>query len=304
MVVWCVDLESSHPNLYYSFLRRRRHGGNKINNNLNNLLHPSRRTIMTMTLLDHVRALVEAERDLTEALEQTLPLLSSNSSSSVIPPSSSSKRGAEPPLLPSPRSSAEVPTILAVARAYSLRTSAPPAWNTNLPVVGFATPNPLPHQLRGGALGAMQLSLAREEKKRKRKEVLVEEQRRREQRLKLLEESEKLKNEISLVVEGKGGVDNNRSVDNAVHDDGYIGGENQLQVKNNGITPEAKTNDPKRQEMIERQRVQMVQQQQQLATSTGQQLEESHKKKMVMSSMNLSESSSSSSSGEEGSDDE
>jgi hypothetical protein len=168
--------------------------------------------------------------------------------------------------------------------------------------VGFATPNPLPHQLRGGALGAMQLRLAREEKKRKRKEVLVEEQRQREQRLKLLEESEKLKKEISLIVEGKGGVDNNKSVDNAVSDDGYSGGENQLQVKNNGITPEAKTNDPKRQEMIERQRVQMVQQQ--LAASSGQQLEESYKKKMVVSSMNLSESSSSSSSGEEGSDDE
>ncbi len=74
--------------------------------------------IMTMTLLDHVRALVEAERDLAEALEQTLPLLSSNSSSYVIPPSSSSlKRGAEQSLLPSPHSSAEVPTILAVARA-------------------------------------------------------------------------------------------------------------------------------------------------------------------------------------------
>ena len=36
-------------------------------------------------------------------------------------------------------------------------------WNANLPVVGFATPNPLPHQLRGGALGGMQLKLAREE---------------------------------------------------------------------------------------------------------------------------------------------
>jgi hypothetical protein len=39
-------------------------------------------------------------------------------------------------------------------------------WNPNLPVIGFATPNPLPHQLRGGALGAMQLKLAREEKNR------------------------------------------------------------------------------------------------------------------------------------------
>ncbi len=246
----------------------------------------------TMTLLDHVRALVEAERGLTEALEQTLPLLSSNFNLGA---------GAEPHLLPSPRSSAEVPTILAVARAYSLRTSAPPAWNTNLPVVGFATPNPQPHQLRGGALGAMQLSLAREEKKRKRKlkETMAEEQRQREQRMKLLEEGEKMKKEISMNVEGK-----DKSVDNAVGDDGYTGVENPLQLKNNGMISETKTNDPKRQEMIERQRVQLVQQQQQSATSSGQQLEESHKKKTVGSSMNLSESSSSSSSDEEGSDGE
>ena len=101
-----------------------------------------------MSLLDHVRTLVQAEKGLTDALEKSLPLLSHNhqeSSSSVI---LSSQSQSEPPLLPTPRNASEVPTILAVARAYSLRTSAPPMWNPNLPVIGFATPNPLPHQLR------------------------------------------------------------------------------------------------------------------------------------------------------------
>ena len=115
-------------------------------------------------LLHHVRTLVEAEAALTDALEKTTPLLSSqyyNSVSSSILSSQS-----DPPLLPTPRNIEEVKTVLAVARAYSLRTSAPPMWNPNLPVIGFATPNPLPHQLRGGALGAMQLKLAREEKNR------------------------------------------------------------------------------------------------------------------------------------------
>jgi hypothetical protein len=278
------------------------------------------------TFLDHIRALVEAEQGLTEALEQTLPLLSPHSnnlaachnslhhsSSSVIPPSSSSQRGVEPPLLPAPRSSADIPTILAVARAYSLRTSAPPAWNTNLPVVGFATPNPLPHQLRGGALGAMQLTLAREEKKRRRKELLAEEQREREKRLRSSEEREKA-NKAETIMNEKGedgdNIDNKMDV---VDDDGYTGSENPSQIKNDGTTKGTKNNDPKRQDMIERERVQLVQQQQyqqqqrqqKSSTSSGQQPEagELHKKRPAVS-MKLSDSSSSSSSGEEGSDDE
>ena len=112
---------------------------------------------LTMTLLDHIRALVEAERGLTDVIERTAPLLPHSLSSTM----SSSSSHIEPPLLPTPRTIDEVPTILAVARAYAHRTSAPPMWDPSLPVIGFATPNPLPHQLRGGALGAMQLKLER-----------------------------------------------------------------------------------------------------------------------------------------------
>lgn len=135
------------------------------------------------SLLDHICNLVEAEQLLTEAIEKSLPLLSNNhqsSSSSVI---LSSSQQAEPPLLPTPRNTEEVSTILAVARAYSLRTSAPPMWNPNLPVIGFATPNPLPHQLRGGALGAMQLKLAREEKNKRGLELLNHRRRERKNRV-------------------------------------------------------------------------------------------------------------------------
>ncbi len=48
-------------------------------------------------------------------------------------------------------------------------------WNPAAPVVGFRTPNPLPHQLRGGALAALQLERARQtERLRKRKAEAVE----------------------------------------------------------------------------------------------------------------------------------
>merc|ERR1719491_1759067 len=43
--------------------------------------------------------------------------------------------------------------VLALARTLSSRTSAPCSWDPTMPMVNFATPNPLPHQIRGGALG-------------------------------------------------------------------------------------------------------------------------------------------------------
>ena len=101
------------------------------------------------TLLDHVRRLVEAEQGLTEALEKSLPLLPHHNNHHQ----SFSSQQAEPPLLPTPRNAEEVPTILAVARAYSLRTSAPPMWNPQLPVIGFATPNPLPQSVQPRSAG-------------------------------------------------------------------------------------------------------------------------------------------------------
>ncbi len=100
------------------------------------------------TLLPCVQTLVRLEQSLTTTLEATAPLLS----------------------LPTPTSLSQAELILALARTYSTRTSAPPGWNPPLPVAHFATPSPLPHQLRGGALGAMQLKMVREKKKRKRLE--------------------------------------------------------------------------------------------------------------------------------------
>jgi hypothetical protein len=40
--------------------------------------------------------------------------------------------------------------------------------------VGFATPNPLPHQLRGGALGTLQLEQARDSKRKRKEQELKE----------------------------------------------------------------------------------------------------------------------------------
>jgi hypothetical protein len=60
----------------------------------------------------------------------------------------------------------QVKEILAYARTLSTRTSAPCGWNPSLPLIGFATPNPLPHQIRGGCLGVMQLQQAKQEQAR------------------------------------------------------------------------------------------------------------------------------------------
>ena len=145
--------------------------------------HPPPTTTMTAanetninqrTLLNHIRSLVRAEQSLTTALSSTEALLH-RPSSSFIPNNSTT------PLLPLPAKS-QVSTILAIASSYSTKTSAPPTWASNLPVVGFTTPNPLPHQLRGGALGAMQLKLAREELRVKKEMAHAEKERKMEQK--------------------------------------------------------------------------------------------------------------------------
>lgn len=107
------------------------------------------------SLLEQLQALTKVERSLTEALEEAEPWLSSSSTDDSV--------------RPLPRTIEQVNQVLAVARNLSGRTSAPAGWNPQAPVVGFATPNPLPHQLRGGALGALQLEQARDSK-RKRQE--------------------------------------------------------------------------------------------------------------------------------------
>lgn len=111
------------------------------------------------SLLEKLQELTRVERALTGALEEAEPWLSSSKNDSV---------------RPLPSSMEQVDQILAVARNLNARTSAPAGWNPQAPVVGFATPNPLPHQLRGGALGTLQLERARSDadsSKRKRAEL-------------------------------------------------------------------------------------------------------------------------------------
>lgn len=103
-----------------------------------------------------MQALIKAERDLTDAIEQAEPWLSSSTSTT--------------PVRPLPTSMAQVEQVLALARNLSARTSAPAGWNPQAPVTGFATPNPLPHQLRGGALGTLQLERARAAKRQRQEQ--------------------------------------------------------------------------------------------------------------------------------------
>lgn len=117
----------------------------------------------SLRLLDRVTSLVEVERSLTAAMEDTAPWLSSSSPSFL-------KHGAVRPL---PESREDVERVLNLARNLSSRTSAPAGWNPQAPVIGFTTPNPLPHQLRGGSLGALQLELAKKRRVQQQEENRV-----------------------------------------------------------------------------------------------------------------------------------
>eukprot|EP00970_Alexandrium_tamarense_P009887 scaffold1967_cov199-Alexandrium_tamarense.AAC.69 len=237
------------------------------------------------TLLDHVRSLVKAEQGLTEALEKSQPLLAhTNSRHHLVSSSSVLTSQTDPPLLPTPRNMDEVQTILAVARAYSVRTSAPPMWNPRLPVIGFATPNPLPHQLRGGALGDMQLKMAREEKKRKSNEV---DERRENERSKKLKEEE-----MKRAQSAKEQLDEDDAMDVDRETSASAGKRKREEEPVTAL-------DPKKLEMLERQRRQASN----VSASNGQikrQQSADIKANKEAANMNLSDSSSS----DEGSDDE
>jgi len=127
-------------------------------------------------MLSAVARLSEAERRLTQVLDKT---------SRYLPNST------DPLLLPTPQSMEEVTTVLAVARTYADRTSAPSGWNPNVPIFGFVTPNPLPHQLRGGQLAALQLQQAQEERERKRKAVREEQEKKKKNKQIKTEEMER-----------------------------------------------------------------------------------------------------------------
>ena len=126
-------------------------------------------------MLSAVARLSEAERRLTQVLDKT---------SRYLPNST------DPLLLPTPQSMEEVTTVLAVARTYADRTSAPSGWNPNVPIFGFVTPNPLPHQLRGGQLAALQLQQAQEERERKRKAVREEQEKKKKKKNKQIKTEE------------------------------------------------------------------------------------------------------------------
>ena len=129
-------------------------------------------TAADLELLEKTQALVAAERSLTLTMEKVEPWLTSSISGKLAGDNSNpghfKKR-----VRPIPTSMDQVKQVLAVSRNFASRTSAPAGWNPNAPVVGFSTPNPLPHQLRGGSLAALQLERARQaeiDKKRKRQE--------------------------------------------------------------------------------------------------------------------------------------
>jgi len=124
------------------------------------------------SLLITAQALVDVEQSLTATLEKVVPWLLSATTTNIDPD--------RPRVRPTPQTIVQVHSILAAARNLASRTSAPAAWNPAAPVVGFSTPNPLPHQLRGGALAALQLERARQaERTRKRQRVQEDEEKKK-----------------------------------------------------------------------------------------------------------------------------
>jgi len=128
---------------------------------------------MTTSLLSQTRKLMELEASLTNSIEVVQPWLPSQ-------PISAHR------VRPLPTTMEQVHAVLSVSRIYAKKTSAPAGWN-NGPLVGFSTPNPMPHQLRNGVLAALELAGA-EEASRKRK---ANEERKKEEEKKRKEEPEK-----------------------------------------------------------------------------------------------------------------
>ncbi|KAL7566176.1 hypothetical protein ACA910_011251 [Epithemia clementina (nom. ined.)] len=118
-----------------------------------------------LTLLTKTQKVMKAEQKLTALLEKAEPWLTSTALASK--KRSSKLDYYSERVRPIPTNMEQVDVILAMARNWSSKTSAPAGWDPQLaPVMGFATPSPLPHQLRGGALAALQLELATTQKYR------------------------------------------------------------------------------------------------------------------------------------------
>jgi hypothetical protein len=123
-------------------------------------------------LLKKAQAMIELERSLTATIEKVEPWLPNCNAAS--------NTSSRPRVRPLPTSMEQVDVILAVARNWAARTSAPAGWNPAAPVMGFTTPNPMPHQLRGGALAGMQLERARQGERDKKRQRLEQQQKLKE----------------------------------------------------------------------------------------------------------------------------
>ena len=103
--------------------------------------------------IERLQKLIQLQCELTTAISQAEQFVDDGSAASY------------------PKSMNDVNEILALAHTFSSRTTAPIGWD---PAYGtstaFATPAPLPHQLRAGNLGGLQLQRARSEKQKQRLE--------------------------------------------------------------------------------------------------------------------------------------
>jgi hypothetical protein len=117
-------------------------------------------TTTTTTSLQELEQLVAAEKRLSQLLQEVKPWLPDAK------PHPHRQR-----VRPIPATMEQVNDILCLARQYACRTSAPAGWNPQAPVVGFGTPAPLPNQLRGGNLAALQLERAQADRKRQLEEM-------------------------------------------------------------------------------------------------------------------------------------
>ena len=133
-----------------------------------------------MLLLNQVQALVELERSLTDAMEQADPWLPGGTARPL--PTCIDLNGLNHlnGLNGLNHQENDVSKVLAVARSLASRTSAPVGWNPQAPVIGFTTPSPMPHQLRGGSLGALQLEMAKQLQRQQQQQLVLLERKKRE----------------------------------------------------------------------------------------------------------------------------
>lgn len=132
---------------------------------------PSNDAAASLALLEKAQAMIRLEQSLTATMEKVEPWLPSRSNKG-----GGAQQANRPRVRPLPTTLEQVDSVLAVARNWAARTSAPAGWNPAAPVMGFTTPAPMPHQLRGGALAGMQLERARQAERDKKRQRVEQEQ--------------------------------------------------------------------------------------------------------------------------------